>query len=230
MSGSVTNSTGTAGIIKTGNGILCLTSGSNNYNGNTTISGGVLQENLPANSFLSLQGGVYEAVSGGTFSRSFGSSGGTFCFAGNGGGFSAYTSPLTVNIGGGSATLAWGTTVGTQIVGTLSFESSRSTSAVTFLNPINLNGGARTIQVADNPSSTADYAALPAVISDTVGGGSFGEGRCGHALPARVGIEHLFRHDYDPGDAGGGEDRRRAGHSRQRDAERDALRRGGLAA
>jgi autotransporter-associated beta strand protein len=179
MQGAVFNNTGTAGLIKTGNGVLCLTSSGNNYNGNTTISGGVLEENLPANSFLSLQGGVYETVSGGTFSRSLGSSGGTFCFTGNGGGFSTYTSPLTVNVGGGSATLAWGTNTGTQIVGTLMFGSTRWTSTVTFLNPIDLNGGARTISVADNPNATADYAALPVAISDSVGGGSLlkaGEG------------------------------------------------------
>ena len=60
MQGAVTNSTGTAGLIKTGDGVLCLTSASNNYNGNTTITGGVLQENLPTSSFLSLEGGVYE--------------------------------------------------------------------------------------------------------------------------------------------------------------------------
>ena len=172
MQGAVTNGSGTAGLIKTGDGVLCLTSGSNNYNGTTTISGGVLEENLPTGSFLSLEGGVYETVSGGTFSRSLGSSGGPFRFTGNGGGFSTYTSPLTVNVGGGSGTLAWGTSTGTQIVGTLKFGSTRWTSTVTFVNPINLNGGARTIDVADNPAVTTDYAVLPAVISDSAGGGS----------------------------------------------------------
>ena len=89
---------------------------------------------------------------------------------------------------------------------------------MTFLNPINLNGGARTIQVDDNPSSTADYAVLPAVISDTVGGGSLIEDGCGNALPPRLGVEHLFRRDDDPGDAGGGEDRRCHRPARQRHA------------
>ena len=89
---------------------------------------------------------------------------------------------------------------------------------MTFLNPINLNGGARTIQVADNPSSTADYAVLPAAISDSARRRFAAEGGRGDALPARVGVEHVFRHDDDPGDAGGGEDRRRDRHSRQRDA------------
>ncbi len=179
MQGAISNSTGTAGLIKSGDGELCLTSASNSYNGNTTISGGVLQENLPANSFLSLEGGVYETVSGGTFNRSLGSSGGTFRFTGNGGGFSTYTSPLTVNVGGGSAALAWGTSVGTQIVGTLKFGSTRWASSVTFANPINLNGGARTIEVADNPASNGDYAVLPAAIGDLLGGGSLAKAGAG---------------------------------------------------
>ena len=174
MQGAILNSTGTAGLIKTGNGLLALTSGSNNYNGTTTIAAGVLQENLPSTSFLSLEGGVYESASGGTFSRSLGSSGGTFRYTGNGGGFSTTSNPFTINVGGQTTptTLVWGTSVGTQIVGNLSFGSVRSTSSLTFVNPVNLNGGARTIQVADNPNSTGDYTAFPGAISDSLGGGS----------------------------------------------------------
>ena len=71
------------------------------------------------------------------------------------------------------------------------FGSTRWTSTVTFLNPIDLDGGVRTIDVADNPNSTADYAALPAVISDSVGGGSLAKSRRGYALLAGVGVEHL---------------------------------------
>jgi fibronectin-binding autotransporter adhesin len=41
------------------------------------------------------------------------------------------------------------------------------------VNPIDLNGGARTIDVADNASSTADYAVLAGALSDSVGGASF---------------------------------------------------------
>ena len=43
---------------------------------------------------------------------------------------------------------------------------------MTFLNPINLNGGARTVQVTDNPNATGDYAVLSGAISDSIGGGS----------------------------------------------------------
>ena len=172
MQGAILNSTGTAGLIKTGNGLLALTSSGNNYNGTTTIAGGVLQENLPSTSFLSLEGGVYESATGGTFTRSLGSSGSTFRYTNNGGGFSTTSNPFTINVGGSGATLVWGTSVGTQIVGTLSFGSTRSTSSLTFVNPIDLGGSARTVQVADNPSSTGDYTAFSGAISDSLGGGS----------------------------------------------------------
>lgn len=45
VSGNLTNSTGTAGLTKTGAGILSLT-GTNSYNGDTTISAGTLRGNV----------------------------------------------------------------------------------------------------------------------------------------------------------------------------------------
>ena len=225
MQGAITNSTGTAGLIKTGDGLLCLTSTSNSYNGSTTIVGGVLQVNLPTNSFLSLEGGVYESTTGGTFSRPLGSSGSTFRYTGNGGGFSTTSSPFTINVGGNGATLAWGDNVGTQIVGTMGFGSVRSTSSVTFVNGVNLNGGARTIRVEDNPSSTADFTVLSGAITDTLGGGSLSKAGRGNALSQRHGVERLFRRDHDRRHAGSRQDRRRHRHSGQRHACRDRLRR-----
>ena len=62
ISGTITNVTGTAGIVKTGDGLLVLTA-SNTYNGSTTISGGALQAegaSLPAASLLRLDGGVLQ--------------------------------------------------------------------------------------------------------------------------------------------------------------------------
>ena len=50
--------------------------------------------------------------------------------------------------------------------------SPTCTNSVTFLNPIDLGGGARTIEVDANPSSTADYAVLSGAISDSSGNGS----------------------------------------------------------
>jgi fibronectin-binding autotransporter adhesin len=167
MSGAITYGSGTAGLTKTGGGVLCLTAGAG-YNGATTISGGVVQEDLPSNGFLGLDGGVWESLSGGTFTRGLGGSGNTFKWTANGGGFSSASAPLTVNVGGGAA-LTWGSSVGSQIVGTLKFGSTRAASSVDFQNSINLNGLSRTIQVDDNPNSTGDFSTLSGAISEGSG-------------------------------------------------------------
>ena len=71
---------------------------------------------------------------------------------------------MTINVGGHAtpSTLTWGTTVGTNIVGTLKFGSTTSQNVTTFRNPVNLNGANRTINVDDNPATAADYTVCPA--------------------------------------------------------------------
>lgn len=170
MSGVISNSTGTAGIYKTGNGLLRL-SGTNTYNGSTTISGGILEgnigTNIPTNSYLSLDGGIFQPYSSTTFTRSMGTSGATVSWSstGGGGGFAANSSALTVNINNNGSTLAWGSTVGTNIIGTLKLNAPNSTAALTLSNGLNLNGGARTIFVDDNPNSSSDRVILSGAIS-----------------------------------------------------------------
>jgi fibronectin-binding autotransporter adhesin len=171
ISGVITYGSGTAGITKTGNGVLVLT-GTNTFNGTTTISGGAIQAaigtGIPSSRFLKLDGGVYQSNGTYTFTRSLGTSGSTFQWTANGGGFSAGAGALTVNIGSGTA-LTWGTTVGTNIVGTLKFGSATAANVTTFQNAVNLNAATRTIQVDDNISSTADYAVMSGVISNSTG-------------------------------------------------------------
>ena len=168
VSGVISGTASASSLTKTGDGELLL-SVTNTYAGITTISGGALQATfgagIPANSFLKLDGGVYQTNNylGGTetFSRSLGSSGTTFQWTANGGGFSGGANALNVNIGGGTA-LTWGTSAGSQIVGTLKLGSTSALSAVTFQNAIDLGGGYRTINVDDNPGSTADVATISA--------------------------------------------------------------------
>ena len=167
------------GIHKTGAGTAILTR-ANAFGGSTTISGGALDADfgatIPASSFLTLDGGMLETLVGGTFTRSFGSGGGnSFQMTAGGGGFSTAGGACAVNIGGNATptTLLWGTNVGSQLVGTLRLCSPTCNNSVTFLNPIDLGGGARTLEVDDNPNSTADCAVLPVAIGDSVGGGSF---------------------------------------------------------
>ena len=85
---------------------------------------------------------------------------------------------MAVRVNGGTSTLTWGNTVGTNIVGTLMLNSPTAANVTTFQNGINLNGADRTIQVADNPNSTADYA----VISGAISGSSVGIIKTGGGL------------------------------------------------
>ena len=169
VSGTLSNSGGTAGIVKTGAGKLVL-SNSNSYNGATTISAGILQADsgvgLPTASFLGLNGGILQSNSASTlaFVRPLGTSGSAFQWTANGGGFAAGNGALNVNVGSGAA-LTWGTSVGSQIVGTLLLNSCTAVNVVTFQNNINLGGLNDTVNVDDNTGSTADYAALSGIIS-----------------------------------------------------------------
>ncbi|MBN2578715.1 MAG: autotransporter-associated beta strand repeat-containing protein [Pirellulales bacterium] len=166
--------TGSGSLIKSGPGLLLL-SGSNGYSGTTVISDGALQATIgtgiPGSGFISLDGGVYQAnmISGTeNFTRSLGTSGGTFEWTANGGGFSARGGTLNVNVGGASDTLTWGA----QIQGLLKFNSTYAAGVVDFQNPLDLNGGARTVFVNDDINRSTDYAVLSNAITDSVGGGS----------------------------------------------------------
>ena len=79
---------------------------------------------------------------------------------------------MTVNIGGHAtpSTLTWGTTVGTNIVGTLKLGSASSQSQTNFRNSINLNGADRTIQVDSNPyGAGSPYSTMSGSITNSTG-------------------------------------------------------------
>jgi autotransporter-associated beta strand protein len=169
--GGAIDNTNTAGLTKAGAGTLLL-SATNTYNGTTTISGGVLQAidgvSLPSGSFLSLDGGVF--LSSGAFNRSLGTSGASkFRWTANGGAFAASGGNLTINIGGNATPteLAWGTTVGSNIIGTLRFGSPTANAQTEFRNRIDLKGATRTIDVA--AGAGGDSALLSGVIRTSTG-------------------------------------------------------------
>ncbi len=175
--GGTINGVGT--LVQNGPGTTVL-SRSNSYSGGVTISDGALQANfgvgIPAASFLTLDGGVLQSDGGSavSFSRSLGTAGSTFQWAAGGGGFSAGSAAMTVNVGGHATpdTLSWGSApgdVGTKIVGTLKFGSNSAAAATTFRNSIALGSVDRTIQVDDNPNSINDLAEISGAISGSGG-------------------------------------------------------------
>ena len=155
-----------------------ILSATNTYNGSyhdlRRHFAGDDRHGLPSGSFLSLDGGVFQSTARGTSPESLAASGSAFQFTSNGGGFSAGTGSMTVNIGNDlPAKLAWGAASRDQ------YRRDRSSSipqrpqnVTTFQNSINLNGGARTINVDDNAASSNDYAVVSGSISNSAGGGS----------------------------------------------------------
>lgn len=137
ISGNLTNSTGTAGLTKTGAGILSLT-GINTYNGDTTISAGTLRGNtasLPG-AIVNNAALIFDQASDATFSPII-SGTGTFEKSGAGvltlGGINTFSGNAQVSQGalklGDNAAL--GTTAGYTTV---------SSGAALDLNGKNING------------------------------------------------------------------------------------------
>ena len=116
-----------------------------------------------------LNGGVLEST--GIFTRSLGTGADQVQWlSGTGnGGFAASSGSLIVAIGGlNSLTpLVFGTSSFTT--GTFSLGSVSALSDTTVLNPIDLNGGARSIVVTDNPTVGTDVYNLAGVISGRTG-------------------------------------------------------------
>jgi fibronectin-binding autotransporter adhesin len=186
ISGVISNGSGTSRLTKTGSGRLVLT-GANSYGdgrgydeGSTKINDGVLQADrgvgLSPNSSLILNGGVLQSNSAVTFSDGlyWGTGETAYSFTWASGGFSAGGGKMTVNVTGSITTLNFGDVDGRAgIAGIMKLSSNSAQYETEIQNPVNLNGGARTIQVDDNPNSNGDFASLSGVVADSVGGGSF---------------------------------------------------------
>ncbi|MEZ5386880.1 MAG: autotransporter-associated beta strand repeat-containing protein [Prosthecobacter sp.] len=164
----IVDNTSATGLTKTGAGLLVL-SGSNTYTGVTRVNDGVLRAadgtGLPSSSALLLNGGVFES-SVATFTRALGTAAGEVRLAAGETGFSAAGTAVTVNIGGGAATLQWG---GANFdPSALLLNASTATAALNFVNGIDLNGDIRTIRV------DADVATISGIIGNSVGGSPAG--------------------------------------------------------
>jgi len=159
---------GTGDVVQDGAGTTGLAA-TNTYTGQTRIRNGALRatigQGIPADGFVSLEGGVLESAGTTTFTRSLGTSGAAFQWAGDGGGFSAGSGSMIVRINDGAETLTWGTNVGNEIVGTLKLSSTSARYVTDFQNGIDLGGADRTIHVADNPDTSGDYAQITGAIS-----------------------------------------------------------------
>ena len=154
------------GLIKNGAGTLILT-GQNSYTLATEIVNGILRavdgKGLPTKSNLILDGGVFETT--GTFNRALGSGSDQVQWLSSGG-FSAQGGPLTVNLGGSTATVVWGSPSFLPSGVPLVLNSLTADSLLNFQNGIDLGGQLQEIIVVDNPNSSTDLAEMTGVLSD----------------------------------------------------------------
>src|SRR5205823_1485355 len=151
-------------LIKTGTGVLVLGSSGNTYNGQTQVLGGVLRGvdgvNVPnilgGNSILTLNGGVYEPTTS-TFTRPLGSTdSGQVRLIGGASGFSAFGTPLVVDIGGDGTGTGAGVTWGAANFNpsTLVLNASSATAGIEFKNAIDLGSAAPAARVVAVNSNT----------------------------------------------------------------------------
>lgn len=149
---------GSGGLIKAGGGTLFLYSSSNSYTGPTIVTGGVLRlasaNSLPGGigttggtNNLNLAGGVLQLGGSQTFSRSLGTGASQVQFTDSGGFAASGNSESSVNLGGASATLVWGTTSFIPTNCRLIFGSDSSNATLNFQNPIDFGSLRRTIEV-----------------------------------------------------------------------------------
>jgi autotransporter-associated beta strand protein len=161
ISGAISTSSGTAGLIKEGAGTLSL-SVANSYTGTTTISGGALRLGtataLPGGigasggtSNLTMNAGYLEIATGTTFARGLGTGATQFQITGGTSGFSARGGARTVNIGGASGTVTWGDPGFAP--STLVLNGITADNTLNFQNPLALGSTNRTVFTGANTAT-----------------------------------------------------------------------------
>jgi len=161
-------------LTKTGTGLLSITSAATNYTGDTYINGGTFRIPLANLSGGGLKFGSNEAVVGsvlessGSFTRSTnGGAGGVTWTPGSAksaGGFSAYGSKLTVNLGGDLHQVRFSNSDFVTSGYALIFGSPTANAEVEFKNPIHLADTTQTITV--NSGTGGDFATLSGALTN----------------------------------------------------------------
>lgn len=183
LTGNIVNQAGTTAGLNVGSGgvsgVLELT-GTNTYNGTTTVDSGTLRGNagagLSANSNIVLNGGILENSGAAVFDRALGTGAGQIRVAGATSGFSAFGGTHTIRLNGGTGTVQWGS-ANFNPTDTLAFNGliptlATATALVDFQNGLDLNStGVRFISVANNAASSTDGARISGIISNSAGPG-----------------------------------------------------------
>ncbi|MGC3971579.1 MAG: autotransporter-associated beta strand repeat-containing protein [Pirellulales bacterium] len=171
------NGTGALSLTKTGTGLWVLSNAGNSYTGNTTIAAGTLRADvagaIPSTSRIQLGDltttGIFESI--GSFTRSLSGTSNLVRWNGTtgGGGFAASYDRLVVALGGlvSPTALTWGEAnfVGSGGTQSLFLNSATALSEVEFRNPVDLAGAVRTIDVADNTTTSTDFATISGNLS-----------------------------------------------------------------
>lgn len=151
---------GNGNLTVTGSGTLILSGSGSNGTGSTILSSGVLSlrgtVSLGSGN-LTITSGVLE-LGNSNFTRSLGAGAGQVNMnsAGGGAGFAAYGADRTVNLGGSGATVTWGSGNFVASGQPLYLGTPTADHMIDFQNPINLNGGTRTITVTDGVGTGID--------------------------------------------------------------------------
>ncbi len=147
---------GSGTIQKNQTGVLTLT-GTDTHSGLTQLNRGIIRLLSPtalsphANLFLVASDTAVLELGAGDFTESLGSGAGQVRLGGSSGsaGFGAYGADRIVNLGGAGAQVTWGVNNFANGNIGLALASATSNATLDFQNPINLNGAARTIVVAN---------------------------------------------------------------------------------
>jgi len=153
LSGTITGTNASTGLLKTGDGLLSLT-GLNTYKSNTVIEGGALRGTIPTGSHIVLAGGVLGLDDDFTRGRFTAAPGGRIIWQGSGG-FAAYDGDRIVRIDNATTThIGWGWNNFVPHGKELRFGHSTATGTVIWDRALHLGNQMRTIRVERGQNSS----------------------------------------------------------------------------